>query len=129
MIDLQELRRLAEMASRGKWTAGHSESGRPIVFDDNMDRIVYGSRIVGSYRRDENDTIYIAFANPSTIIALIDRLEAAEKVCSLAKYSQHDFNCDYVTPRMIDEPCSCGAWKFNKALQKWQKVKEASNDV
>lgn len=59
-----------------------------------------------------------------TIEAQAKRLEAAEKVCKLVKYKQHNANCDYVTHRMIDEPCNCGAWLFNKAFQNWRQVRE-----
>ena len=80
MIDLQELRKLAEKG----WTPIHTTA---------------------------------------TIIELLDRLEAAEAVCTAVtiRLKQHHQSCDYVTHRMIDEPCSCGAWQLNKALAAWQK--------
>ena len=83
MIDLQELRKLAEKG----WTPIHTTA---------------------------------------TIIELLDRLEAAEKVCMAVpvRLKQHSQNCDYVTPRMIHAPCTCGTWTLINALAAWQKVKE-----
>lgn len=106
MIDLQELRRLAEAVKN-------------ITVSKDFDG--YHTAL---YR-------FEAAFSEITAIELIDRLEAAEKVCMAVtvRLKQHSQNCDYVTPRMIHEPCTCGTWKLINALAAWQKVKEASNDV
>jgi hypothetical protein len=75
MINLEELRKLAEAATPGKWIRIQVTSGAAVAsLSDTIARI----------ESDETNYLansdFIAAANPSTIIALLDRLKSAEDV-------------------------------------------------
>ena len=83
MIDLQELRKLAEAASNlfpDKW-------------EENDEEVVSGgltiSCVNGPYCNPhigaKSIAKYQAFTSPGNIIELLDRLEAAEKVCKATR--------------------------------------------
>jgi len=89
-IDKAELRRLAEAATPGPWTSLYraqywgEEEGDVIGPDD---REVGGAEFVQPLGKQETtrgqawyrDTNFIAAANPVTVIALLDQLDAKER--------------------------------------------------
>lgn len=107
-MDRAELRRLAEAA---------------IAAQDN---------IVGPYN-DETAVAwgkalqaYTKAANPCAIIELLDKLEAAEKVCEAAINEIVAFEGQKCTcfPEMLNGYCNeCSNRKICKALKKWRGVK------
>jgi len=109
MIDLKELRRLAEAATQGEWKHNSYLSGTESIlirtgpniipketpYEDNHGYIaahVSCHDIRGfSESEDEiqaekyNNAAYIAAANPAVMIELLGRMDAAEKVADAAK--------------------------------------------
>ena len=67
--DLEELKRLAEAAMPGPWTAGSGKSESPYVFGPR------GSA-VAEYLIEE-DAFYIAAIDPQTVLALVEAVEEA----------------------------------------------------
>ena len=121
MIDLQELQKLAEAASNlfpDKW-------------EENDEEVVSGGLTISCVNGPYCDphigaksiAKYQAFASPGNIIELIDRLEAAEKVCEAAKNIVDEYYCD-------EDCCDTGKVlaPLSRAIYKketgWQKGKE-----
>lgn len=81
MIDLDKLRKLAESATPGPW---QTEGGMNLyVFTANNHTMIAESRGTGAGLSDEQQTAnaaFIASANPATILALLDVVEAAQEV-------------------------------------------------
>lgn len=91
MSDLNKLKELAGKATPGPWAAA-TDWERAAVYSTSKDAYPKGKRVVcsgnqnnkGRYNAeswsgsDWSDAAFIAAANPDTVIALIDRLEAAE---------------------------------------------------
>ena len=109
MIDLQELRQAAEWLNK-EWNS-LPEDANIMDFEDRKIQMV-----------------------PSRFIELLDRLEAAEKVCGYV-YQNTGMHCSAVgkciicnknSTRALDMVCDRCIYD---ALAAWQKVKEASNDV
>ena len=112
MIDLQELRKLAEAASNlfpDKW-------------EENDEEVVSGgltiSCVNGPYCNPhigaKSIAKYQAFTSPGNIIELLDRLEAAEKVAKAVQiYLNH-----------INSPLCIGWDDLLESLSAWQKAKE-----
>ena len=75
MIDLKEIRAAAEAANQTKWKAYHDHGWLVVESDDGA---VYVKVAKGSFALSP-DAKHIATANPAAILALLDRLEAAEK--------------------------------------------------
>lgn len=96
----QELRKLAEAATQGKWSVKLQESPYPnwyLIYSEQVDpplivQVLRGSSVVGLASHPDyftektpRDTAahanaaYIAAANPAAILSLLDRLEKAEK--------------------------------------------------
>lgn len=73
----QELRKLAEAATQGPWIAGDDEdSDYYLVGPPSFDRVVTNPVV---QLHALNNAEFIAAANPAAIIALLDRVEKAEK--------------------------------------------------
>ena len=84
MTDLKELRRVAEAATPGEWLEDINK------YKTDTGSIVIDSQVYieGSYPLDvfeETNAKHIATFNPQTAIALLDRLEALERVREAAK--------------------------------------------
>ena len=78
MIDINELRRLAQAATPGPWVS----QGRYIGTPRHMSYIGEVRDQCGNWSDTEKstgDAAFIAAANPAAISELLDRLEAAEK--------------------------------------------------
>ena len=79
MTDTKELRRLAQVATPGPWQFWHGWAATRIDSDDGT---VIAERPIpsdGKYQaRADGNFRFIAAANPSTVIELINRLEDAE---------------------------------------------------
>ena len=75
MIDLARLRRLCEAALPGpwRWTDFHHLDRR-----DNPNGITIGGI-------SESDRAYLEAFDPSTVLALLDRIEGAERIIEIAK--------------------------------------------
>jgi hypothetical protein len=84
MIDINELRRLAQAATQGRWKVGqYLGSPRQFVIHMDVGDKGRGSDIAFASASFDNDTTIanarlIAAANPAAIKELLDRLEAAE---------------------------------------------------
>ena len=86
MIDLKELRGLAEKATQGKWIAyqqgnsvpSHCVKSRGKEFGAGL------KNVCGSISPKTGNADYISAVQPDIMIELLDRLEAAEKVCDAA---------------------------------------------
>ena len=84
MIDLKELRWLAEKATQGKWIAyqqgnsvpSHCVKSRGKEFGAGL------KNVCGSISPKTGNADYISAVQPDIMIELLDRLEAAEKVCA-----------------------------------------------
>ena len=85
MIDINELRRLAQAATPGPWQFWHGWVAANI---DNDGGVVVAERPTpsgGKYQAKVDANFkFIAAANPATVIELLDRLEAAEKAVTEA---------------------------------------------
>lgn len=85
----QALRKAAEKATHGKWWIdSHGQAmvafvGNDVlevfVTDNKRDAVRHEDTGNLSRWRNDNDATFIATANPATVIALLDELEAAEK--------------------------------------------------
>ena len=79
----QELRKLAEAATQGPWIAAGPSYGDPVpryynTVVTDTDYPIEDEDICSDTMTSE-DALYIAAANPAAILALLDRLENAEK--------------------------------------------------
>ena len=89
MIDINELRRLAQAATPGPWIGCGPSFGESlpkylneVVVDregDEDDGYSICNAPIGLDEELSADMAFIAAANPATVIELLDRLEAAEK--------------------------------------------------
>jgi hypothetical protein len=81
MVDLEELKRLAQAATGGTWI----EDGKIIIATD-VDEVV--GRLAATIREEDAD--FIAAANPAAMLELIQRLEAAEKDAARYRWLRDD---------------------------------------
>jgi hypothetical protein len=73
MIDTAALRRNAEAATPGPWTAG----GQSVTAPETEDRLPLDVRLFGGSKDDHRKNArYIAATNPAAILALLDALDA-----------------------------------------------------
>ena len=89
MIDINKMRRLAQAATPGPWTAAGPSFGESlpkylneVVIDregDEDDGYSICAAPIGLNEECSDDMAFIAEANPLTIEELLDRIEAAEK--------------------------------------------------
>lgn len=91
-IDKQALREAADKATKGQWA---------VEFDDEIysTDVVNHEQIAMVFSENEaSDAAFIAAANPATMLALLDELEAAEKriadQCGIIA-SARKFICEY----------------------------------
>jgi hypothetical protein len=116
MIDLQELKRMAKLATPGPW--GISKDGQTVTSNQYHPVV----RLAEPFHRQckhgtGQDAEFIAAANPQAILELIERLERAEAPPELnwidVKTSLPDeFETVLVTGRAL-----CGSWfGINRAL-------------
>ena len=100
MIDINELRRLAQAATPGPWQFWHGWVAANI---DNDGGVVVAERPTpsgGKYQAKVDANFkFIAAANPATVIELLDRLEAAEKEIESWKGVAKQFGNDADTLR------------------------------
>ena len=86
MIDINELRRLAQAATPGPWKMLPVGDGRQKFAVANSEFLSIltvtdeGGATFGTVY-DDADARFIAAANPATVIELLDRIEAAESDC------------------------------------------------
>lgn len=90
-IDKRALREAAEKATPGEWwidshgmaMVAHHNDNTMIVFVTDGEQMGKAIRHEDtgnlSHWRNDNDASFIAAANPATVLALLDELEAAEK--------------------------------------------------
>jgi hypothetical protein len=72
-IDTKRLRELAEAATRGQWEhTGWTESESNYIVDGPGDRIVADT---SESERPDADAAFIAAANPTTVLALLDEID------------------------------------------------------
>ncbi|MBY5146999.1 ead/Ea22-like family protein [Enterobacter hormaechei] len=82
-IDKQALREAAEKATKGQWQfhdrQSLSHSGSGFVAIAGKEAILCFNAPVGGINQSNNVVKYIAAANPATVLALLDELEAKDK--------------------------------------------------
>ena len=114
MTDLQELRRLATEVAEYKNLSD--------VTPDN-------ASLRHAYHKRSQNLVDLLWAKPETIIAILDRLEAAEKVCEYV-YQNTGMHCSAIGKCTICNKMSTQALGMvcdrciTEAVLEWQKVKE-----
>lgn len=82
-IDKRALREAAERAGQNDWeyvyTSDLSAPGRGYITVGGAEAIYCLNKAAGGVKQSENVLRYIAAANPATVLALLDELEAAER--------------------------------------------------
>lgn len=82
-IDKRALREAAKAVGKNDWqyvyTRDLSAPGRGYITVGGAEAIYCLNKATGGVKQSENVLRYIAAANPSTVLALLDELEAAEK--------------------------------------------------
>ena len=104
MTDTTELRRAAEAATPGPWCAFISSDVSEVQKENNhRDAVVHWSGFDAGdlpKRQRPKDALFIALANPATILALLDEREKLLKVVDAAKESCHvNFSGGFVAIR------------------------------
>lgn len=92
-IDKQALREAAEKATKGQWQfhdrQSLSHSGSGFVAIAGKEAILCFNAPVGGINQSNNVVKYIAAANPATVLALLDELEAKDrKILKLEKLAE-----------------------------------------
>lgn len=137
MTDTAKLRDLAQRATQGEWEvclgSGHNvftgihayqnDGNKPIFIADCLTDYML-SKEVRCEDDHRHNLKYIAACSPATILELLDRLEAAERVCEcvLEEKAFRDIisaGCGQVCEAIIRQEST------RQALSVWQKVKEA----
>lgn len=81
-IDKRALREAAERAGQNDWeyvyTSDLSAPGRGYITVGGAEAIYCLNKATGGVKQSENVLRYIAAANPATVLALLDELEAAD---------------------------------------------------
>jgi len=89
MIDTTELRKAAKAATPGPWCAFISSDVSEVQKENNhRDAVVHWSGFDAGdlpKRQRPKDALFIALANPATILALLDEREKLLKVVEAAK--------------------------------------------
>lgn len=95
-LDLYELEKLAKAATPGPWRWRHfgrmteppvlvaDHGSRHVIITDAMTRCRTNGDLIPMYQ-DQPNSDYIASANPTTILALIQRVRNLERVAEAAK--------------------------------------------
>ncbi|KTI66946.1 hypothetical protein ASV01_11555 [Enterobacter kobei] len=82
-IDKRALREAAERAGQNDWeyvyTSDLSAPGRGYITVGGAEAIYCLNKAAGGVKQSENVLRYIAAANPATVLALLDELEAKDK--------------------------------------------------
>lgn len=88
-IDKRALREAAERAGQNDWeyvyTSDLSAPGRGYITVGGAEAIYCLNKATGGVKQSENVLRYIAAANPATVLALLDELEAKDKSISFLK--------------------------------------------
>ncbi|MFS9773685.1 ead/Ea22-like family protein [Enterobacter chuandaensis] len=83
-IDKRALREAAERAGQNDWeyvyTSDLSAPGRGYITVGGAEAIYCLNKAAGGVKQSENVLRYIAAANPATVLALLDELEAKDKL-------------------------------------------------
>lgn len=127
-IDKQALREAAEKATKGQWQfhdrQSLSHSGSGFVAIAGKEAILCFNAPVGGINQSNNVVKYIAAANPATVLALLDELEAAEKrIAELERKEQHSDR-----QSVIDALAGSGEeWSdIEEYMQKWDAERAAA---
>ena len=110
-IDKRGLREAAEKATKGRWA---------VEFDDEIystDGVNHEQIAMVFSENEARDAAFIAAANPATVLAMLDELEAAEKrIAELERKEQHSDR-----QSVIDALASSGEeWSdIEEYMQKW----------
>lgn len=137
----QALRDAAEKATPGKWWID-SHGSAMVSFSDDKEVLpvfITDGDSMGpavrhedtgnlSHWRNDNDATFIAAANPATVLALLDELEAAEK--RIAELTTADGNLiawESTTPVYIKFITDERYRRLRPGYQKWYKPYRCSN--
>lgn len=85
MIDTTKLRELAQNATPGEWYV--SAPAEHAVWKDIGDRRYLIADTSDGFT-DDNNSEYIAAANPATVLALLDDLDSAKRALAMAGYTK-----------------------------------------
>lgn len=94
VLDLNALESAARAASPGAWSSVEDHDGFTFVMVDNVAK----AEILPSNRKRGEDSSYIAAARPEVVLALIERLRAAEAGITV---DQRDAVADHVWNQMV----------------------------
>lgn len=76
---LADLRRIAEAATPGPWMSVSHGRGYTSWLETTVRPLPDGRLVLADHIKHDEDAEYIATFNPVTVIALLDRLQAAEE--------------------------------------------------
>ncbi|WP_127851039.1 ead/Ea22-like family protein [Enterobacter asburiae] len=120
-IDKQALREAAEKATKGQWQfhdrQSLSHSGSGFVAIAGKEAILCFNAPVGGINQSNNVVKYIAAANPATVLALLDELDAKDRrIAELERKEQHSER-----QSVIDALAGSGEeWSdIEEYMQKW----------
>lgn len=119
LLSIPELRWLAEAAPKGQRHAGNWTVGLDI--DGGDGGLVWEATInvPGHESAVAADAAYMAAANPTVVLALLGRLEAAERVVDAVRYNE----AKHVPMRMCaDAECSHGLCRVYRALDAYDAI-------
>ena len=124
MIDINELRRLAQAATPGPWEFWHGMIATDI---DNDGGVVIAKRPTPSggklQARVDANFQHIVADNPAASLELLDRLEAAETAWKVSDKSLHDLT-EKVIPNLRDqlEAAEMERDTYKVAYEEWIEV-------
>jgi hypothetical protein len=103
MIDTTKLRQLAQKATPGEWYV--SAPAEHAVWKDIGDRRYLIADTSDGFT-DDNNSEYIAAANPATVLALLDELDRLRKVESATLHGEKiGCRCTYTDNQTVDTEC------------------------
>lgn len=124
-LDLTALRDIAKAATEGDWTVGTDGTSENVYADWETEHGDYAKRVVKVGNRP--DATHIAAFDPPTVLALLDRVEAAElwtvaHPCQVSHEQPYDFKWCETHDRTFPLDGDCDH-KGKSALQ-WQDGRE-----
>ncbi|MFB5939848.1 ead/Ea22-like family protein [Citrobacter freundii] len=122
-LNKQALREAAEKATPGRWE--YYPGNTSIEYnvdstDEDQGSIVYVDSGDFTQKQTDLNGAFIASANPSTVLALLDELEAAERL--ITEWEQRELSNK--RQLVINGLCESGApfWEIEDYMKKWDAV-------
>lgn len=125
-IDKRALREAAERAGQNDWeyvyTSDLSAPGRGYITVGGAEAIYCLNKATGGVKQSENVLRYIAAANPATVLALLDELEAKDqRVAELSALQEKPIACESTTPVYVKFITDERYQRLRPGYQKWYK--------